>query len=646
MKKIIFFFALPVTMLLVMIDFTQAQTLFTYGNHPVSKTEFLEAYNKNPDTTGNREEKLKQYLDLYVSFRLKLQAAYDEKANSNEELKSEADNFKNQLTEGYINQQANITKLLHEAFVRSQKDILLQQVFVKIDGDDTAGAYTQISKAYDALKAGKNFEDAAAEYSTDSSVKASKGNVGYITVFTLPYSMENVVYNLAPGNFSAIYKSKAGYHIFKNAGERNALGKRKVEQLLFPTPQFFTAHQKDSVAHIADSIYNLLQSGTPFITMAQVYGNNAYQLQSANVLQISVGDYSPDFENPVFDLKKPGDISKPFKTSYGYNIIKLDEILPVSKDENDVVYAGSLQTQIQNDGRLNVAKTNLVEKWLPVTGFKEAAYNHKDLWAYTDSALFLYDKMPALYKSFKPQTVLFRFTKEDITVKDWVDELKRQNVIIKPKGERDYEKLMHDYIRKTCNDYYREHIEDFDAAASAQIKEFNEANMLFYVMDKHVWSKASNDSTGLKKYYDEHKNNYTWKESVTALVISAPEKVIADSIALKVKNNPFLWRDIVTQYNNSIYADSNRFEIDQLPVKQKVQLQKDFQTMPEANDAGDSYTFIHVLEIYPQSQVRSFEEAKGLVINDYQQKLEQDWIAALKKTYPVKINAAVLDTLH
>ncbi|MEO8710655.1 MAG: hypothetical protein ABI405_00960, partial [Parafilimonas sp.] len=89
MKKIIFLFVM-----LAVINSVQAQTLFTYGTHAVSKNEFLEAFNKNPDTTGNRQEKLKQYLDLYVNFRLKLQAAYDEKANTNADLKAETDNFK------------------------------------------------------------------------------------------------------------------------------------------------------------------------------------------------------------------------------------------------------------------------------------------------------------------------------------------------------------------------------------------------------------------------------------------------------------------------------------------------------------------------------------------------------------------------
>src|ERR1700740_2745983 len=85
----------------------RSQTLFTYGAKTVSKDEFLKAFNKNPDTTGERSDKIKQYLDLYVNFKLKLQAATDEKLSADANFKYETDNFRTQLTENYINEQAN-----------------------------------------------------------------------------------------------------------------------------------------------------------------------------------------------------------------------------------------------------------------------------------------------------------------------------------------------------------------------------------------------------------------------------------------------------------------------------------------------------------------------------------------------------------
>src|SRR4051812_27605448 len=102
-----------------------AQALFTVNSKPVSKQEFLKAFDRNPDTSGNRAQKLHDYLDMYINFKLKLQQAYTEKLNAKDEFKDEGNNFKKQLAENYINEQANISQLVHEAFIRSQKDILL-----------------------------------------------------------------------------------------------------------------------------------------------------------------------------------------------------------------------------------------------------------------------------------------------------------------------------------------------------------------------------------------------------------------------------------------------------------------------------------------------------------------------------------------
>lgn len=632
----------------ILLTFTSnAQTLFTYGNHAVSKNDFLEAYNKNPDTTGNRQQKMHDYLDLYINFRLKLQAAYDEKVNTNADLKSEAENFKTQLTDNFINQQADVSKLVHEVFVRSQKDILLQEVFVPFNGIDTTDAFNQITKAYEALNEGRTFQDVAEQYSTDANTKTAKGTVGYITVFTLPYSIENIVYALPVNAFSAIYKSNIGYHIFKNAGERPALGRRKIQQLIFSTPQFFTAAQIDDAHQQADSVYALLQAGVSFQTQLQAYGKNYEQSDQTATIEINVGDYDSSFENEVFSLKKPGDFSKPFKTAYGYNIIKLVEVLPVSADENDVTYTAYLQQKIQEDGRLDAAKKNLVQKWLKLIKFKKEEYNHADLWTYTDTALQQNDKLPVAVKTIKPSTVLFEFEKKKFATSDWISYLKsQQNLIVASPENVGYEKLMQDFINTSCTNYYRENIEDFDPPIKDQLKEFNDANMLFYVMDKHVWNKASQDSVGLKKYYQEHAGNYKWNKSATALVISGADKATVTEVAEKIKTDSLNWRTIIAGYGNSIYADSSRFEQDQLPVKQPVQMKEGFQTIVEANDAGDAYTFIHILKVYPQPEPRSFEDAKGLVINDYQEQLEKQWIEELKKQYPVRINNAVLQSLH
>ena len=49
--------------------------------------------------------------------------------------------------------------------------------------------------------------------------------------------------------------------------------------------------------------------------------------------------------------------------------------------------------------------------------------------------------------------------------------------------------------------------------------------------------------------------------------------------------------------------------------------------------------------MYREPGQRNFEDARGMVISDYQQVLEDRWIAELRKKYAVKINEAVFQTI-
>ena len=49
--------------------------------------------------------------------------------------------------------------------------------------------------------------------------------------------------------------------------------------------------------------------------------------------------------------------------------------------------------------------------------------------------------------------------------------------------------------------------------------------------------------------------------------------------------------------------------------------------------------------MHNETEPKEFEDAKGSVINDYQVYLEDQWVAELKKKYPVKVNKKVFRTL-
>ena len=460
----------------------------------------------------------------------------------------------------------------------------------------------------------------------------------------MPYEIENLVYALKPGQYSGIYKSSVGYHIFRSEKERPAAGKRKIQQILIATPESFSPAEKQNASRLADSVYGLLVNGAAFDKLAEAYSapNNNYD--ESNTIEVGIGQYNTDFESQVFGLQKPGDFTKPFQTYYGYNILKFIEEKPVGMDETNVISRASLQEAIERDNRLGTARAALIEKWLKDTKYTKAAYDEKSLWAYTDSSIKK-GKAAASFKGITAQTVLFSFAQQKITAANWVQYNIESRQPGAPLASVDYKKEMNNFTKASCDKYYRSHIEDFYPPIALQVKEFNEANLLFAVMDKHVWSKASDDSTGLKNYYEQHKQQYVWQPGASALIISAATKDLLDSASAQLRQHGADWRSIIAGYNNKVLADSSRFENGQLPVKMELPMQKGYMSAPEKNEAGDAYTMIYVFDTYAQPAQRSFDDARGMVINDYQQVLEQKWIDALKKKYPVKINEAVAKTL-
>ncbi|MDQ6813971.1 MAG: peptidylprolyl isomerase, partial [Bacteroidota bacterium] len=314
-----------------------AQTLFTYGNNSVTKGEFVRAFNKNTGAETDRKKALKEYLQLYINFKLKVQAAYDAALDKDARQQYELQNFRKQIADNIINDEANIKALVQEAFERSYKEIHLQQVFVEVpQNGDTMLAYKKIQSAYQELKEGKDFGEVAQEFSTDEVSKQSKGDVGFITVFTLPYQFENEMYGVKSGAFSLPFRSKIGYHIFKNAGERNASGSRSVAQILVALPPNASIEEHQRAAHKVDSLYRLLASGADFGTVATAASNDVSSSSNRGILpEFTVGTYNSIFESVAFSLKNKGEVSKPFETEYGYHILQLIEAKTPPANVND-----------------------------------------------------------------------------------------------------------------------------------------------------------------------------------------------------------------------------------------------------------------------------------------------------------------------
>ncbi|HEX3935011.1 MAG TPA: peptidylprolyl isomerase, partial [Puia sp.] len=171
-----------------------AQTLFSVDGNEVTKDEFLKAYNKNNSGQKPTEKSYKDYLELYIRYKLKVQAAYDAQLDTLPSQRTELQNFRSQVAETYLKDENSLDKLVKEAFGRGQRDIRLAHILIPLPKNalpvDTLKAYEKVMAAYAVLKKGKKFSEVALQFSEDPSVKTNGGDIGYITVFTLPYELE------------------------------------------------------------------------------------------------------------------------------------------------------------------------------------------------------------------------------------------------------------------------------------------------------------------------------------------------------------------------------------------------------------------------------------------------------------------------
>ena len=635
-----------VSILLVMVYVLPAQTLFTYGTNQVSKQEFLRAYNKNKTEVKDKQQALKEYLDLYAKFKLKVQAAKEMKLDTLQQLNYDVQNFRTQVEEGYLNDEKGIDQLLDEALARSQKDIHLLHFYIAISNKMAAADTIKAKKAMeevreDLLKGKTDYDELVNEISAEFT-KIKGTDIGYITALQIPYQFENVAYSLKPGGVSKVIRTKTGLHVFKNEGEKPSAGRWKIAQILLAVPPNVDAVTLKKIEHIADSLYNSLQAGADFAEMAKKLSDDKLTYMIGGEMpEFGTGKYDLPFETAVFALKNDGDITKPIFTGYGFHIVKRLQQKPTPIGRTDENFVYTIKQQLLQDARANIPKANFTKQVLAKIGFKKnTAVKDEVLYQYADSVTE--SKTVGNYPiNSKP---IFSFTQLQVKGSDWlnfVKDYKLNNDVYK--GESNKE-LLEKYINTAGIEYYRKHLEEFNDDFKYQMQEFKEGNMLFETMERNVWSRAANDSIGLMHFYTTHATQYKWAASASVYLFNCNSDKVANEAAVALQNGKS-WKAIADESEGKIQADSGRYELSQIQLAPGSIIKEGTITKPLVNTSDFTASFVKILQLYPANAPRSFDEAKGLVINDYQNYLEEQWLTELKKKNPIKINEAVFNSL-
>jgi peptidyl-prolyl cis-trans isomerase SurA len=629
--------------LILVVTTAQSQILFSYGTKSVSKNEFWRAFTKNNSGDIN-EKSIREYLDLYIRFKLKVQAAKDMKLDSLPNITSDVAGFRAQLIEQYMRQLSSSKDLVSQAIQRAKEELEIAHIFIAYN-NDSSSAKTQIEKAYKDLQNGADFGKSANAYSNNDYVKYNNGYIGYITAFSLPYEMENTVYSLAPGAYSKPMAGVKGFHIFKLISKRASAGKMKAAQILIALPNDADPEQRTAAKNLVDSVYFFITNGMKFEDAARMYSADKFTFSTGGIMpEFTYTSYDAAFTKQAFALQKDNEISKPFQTSMGWHIVQRINLSPIQTDVNDPVVFEEWNTKVSNDPRIFIAIAQMKEKLKQTCGYKAIPYNEQQLWTLTDTMLKAKDYV-SFFKTNRAKP-LFQLNAKTISITDWLQYVKSQRSITQINGKNDYKNLIKQFTEETVEQYYKDRMEMMNEDFKYQVKEFTEGSLLFEIMERKIWSMAPADSAGLQKFYNNNRSKYKWMPSAGAIVYNCSDTTVAGEVLRMIQSNPTKrWKEVMDMMGGKALADSGRFEFAQLPIKSVEDIKPGSFTPVLTNANDGSSSFCYIIKTFAGNDQRSFDEAKGLVINDYQLLMEEQWINQLKKKYPVKVNEVVVKGL-
>lgn len=190
-------------------------------------------------------------------------------------------------------------------------------------------------------------------------------------------------------------------------------------------------------------------------------------------------------------------------------------------------------------------------------------------------------------------------------------------------------------------------MEATDPSLKYLIQEYHDGLLLYEIANRTVWQKAQEDSVGQEQYFEAHRDSFTWqKPRFKGIAYCCRQQEDVQNVKNAVADKPFSeWADILrTTFNNDsvlrIRVEKGIFEEGMNALVDSAVFGIDTIAKPIK---GFPYTGWYGKKLTAPEDI---SDVRQQVITDYQNALEQQWVAALRKHYKVKVNKKVLATVN
>ena len=689
--------------------------LMTVDGKPVTRSEFEAIYKKNNKDAAVTKEALDEYLDLFINYKLKVRAAEELGMDTVGKFKTELDGYRKQLARPYLIDRNLNDELMKEAFDRSGIEVRASHILAQLPAEpapaDTLAAWKKIMALRDRVVAGEDWATVASGKggSDDPSAAKNGGDLGWFSALQMVYPFESAAYSTQPGQISKPVRTRFGYHIIKVVDKRPARGQVKVAHIMVrSTDQDGPEKQKAAETKINEVATRLASNEISFNDAALKYSDDeSTNTKGGELPMFGTGKMIEEFEDISFGLKSDGEVSKPFKTRYGWHIVKrLEYKAPPSYDEAKA----DLKAKISRDSRAEITRQKFLADLKASYKYKADDKALKALYPLVDSTIFkkgmsVTDTL--IRKDVKEGEIIHNGMKYDREVNGTMqggkvvnirsrkhDELKRSpedtvvvrdthqgwkydrakaKAMTKPvfsingkswsqqqfldylesKQKREASVPVGQYVQERFKQYVDDEILAFEDGQLETkypefrmlMKEYRDGILLFELTDQKVWSKAVKDSTGLQAYYEQNKMNYMHPVRYDLDIFTCADADVAKQVrGLHKKGKRGL--EIIKNVNKDDKSALVDVESGIYTDEEKPMIKGMDKPGLTPDQTVDGKVVFADLKRIVAPEPKALNDARGLVTAAYQDQLEKDWIKELRAKYPVKVEQEVLYSIH
>lgn len=190
-------------------------------------------------------------------------------------------------------------------------------------------------------------------------------------------------------------------------------------------------------------------------------------------------------------------------------------------------------------------------------------------------------------------------------------------------------------------------MEAADSDLKNLIREYHDGLLLYEISNRTVWEKAATDTVGLENYFKKNKKNYKWDEPrFKGIAYHVKEQADVKAVKDAVKKLPFgKWADkLRTTFNNDSV----------LRIRVEKGLFKKGDNALVDREVFGVDTVAKPMKDYPIDAVygkklkapKEMSDVRAQVLADYQDMLEKEWVAQLRRKFTVEVDEAVLKTVN